>query len=341
MALKVVIAGMGPRGRGWAREVNEHPSFELVGCADPDPNARARGVAEVGVPARRCLASLADALDECAPEVVIVATSIDHHAEPSELALSRGLGVLIEKPFTRDLAEAARLVALGDSNGAPIVVGQNYRYLRAYRATRRLVRKGAIGRIGSVTAHIYNQPSKAPESLAEVGNSVLWEVAIHRIDALAYVLDRQVTGVMARSFSSPGSRLPPEPSLQAMLTLEGDVRAVLTATYESRGHERFERGQEYYQRLTGERGTLHMLQRWVILCRAGRLPRLVRRGRRPVTEEALLLDQMYNAVRHGIEPDSSGRDNLATIAAVAACARSTDEGRWIDPRVLLNEVGGE
>ena len=152
------------------------------------------------------------------------------------------------------VSEPFRLVALGDSNGAPIVVGQNYRYLRAYSATRRLVREGAIGRIGSVTAHIYNQPSKAPASLAGVGNSVLWEVAIHRIDALAYVLDRQITGVMARSFSSPGSELPPGSSLQAMLTLERDVHAVLTATYESRGHERFERGQEFYQRLTGEKG---------------------------------------------------------------------------------------
>jgi predicted dehydrogenase len=139
----------------------------------------------------------------------------------------------------------------------------------------------------------------------------------------------------------PWSSLPEGASMQALLTLGDGIHAAYTASYESSGHERFERGQEYYLRLVGERGTLHVLHRWLILCERGRLPRPVRRGPRQATEESELLDQLQGALSEGAEPDSSGRDNLETMAAVEACGRSSRERRWVDPRELLAEARGE
>jgi predicted dehydrogenase len=57
-----------------------------------------------------------------------------------------------------------------------------------------------------------------------------------------------------------------------------------------------------------------------------------------VTEEQILLDQLQRAMLNGEEPDSSGRDNLQTMAVVEACVRSANEKRWINPQELLNEV---
>ena len=54
--------------------------------------------------------------------------------------------------------------------------------------------------------------------------------------------------------------------MQALLTFDAGTRAVYSATYESSGHEFFERGQEFYARFVGERATLHVLQRWLFLC---------------------------------------------------------------------------
>jgi predicted dehydrogenase len=124
-------------------------------------------------------------------------------------------------------------------------------------------------------------------------------------------------------------------SIQALLAFENGARGTYSATYESSGHQFFERGQEYYERIVGENGTLHMNQRWVFLCPNGKLPRPVRRGRRPTTEEMLLIGQLEQALRTGAEPAASGRDNLRTIAAVEACARSADTRRWVDPRELV------
>jgi predicted dehydrogenase len=125
--------------------------------------------------------------------------------------------------------------------------------------------------------------------------------------------------------------------MQMMLSLEGDTKILYSATYESTGHEFFERGQEFYIRFVGERATLHMFQRWLVLCETGKLPRLVRRGRRKLTEERILLNQLGCAIQTGEEPDSSGRDNLQTIAVMEACIKSASERTWVNPQELLDE----
>jgi predicted dehydrogenase len=122
-----------------------------------------------------------------------------------------------------------------------------------------------------------------------------------------------------------------------MLSFENETRLLYSATYESSGHEFFERGQEFYARFVGERATLHVFQRWLMLCESGRLPRPIRRGPRKVTEERILLRQLERALTRGEASDSSGRDNLQTMAVVEACLRSAAERTWINPQELLDE----
>ena len=65
---------------------------------------------------------------------------------------------MVEKPFTLHLREAVALVSLADRAGVPLLVAQNYRYMRAFRAARRLIHAGALGRIGMVVGHYYRVP---------------------------------------------------------------------------------------------------------------------------------------------------------------------------------------
>jgi predicted dehydrogenase len=334
VALAVTVAGMGGRGRQWVAEIRAHPDFELAACADVSPDALREARAELGIPAKHAHPSLEDALEATRCDAVVVATASDSHVAPCELAISSGLGVLVEKPFAQRLADAVRLVEAADARGVPIVVAQNYRYLRSQRAARRLIRDGALGEIGAAVVNYYNVPAHL-STHARMPHAALWSVGVHHIDALSYVLGRRVTEVTSRSVRMPWSEYPEGVTMQALLTLEGGVSAAYTSSFESAGHELFEGGQEYYERLVGERGTLHVVHRWLVLCERGRRPRFVRRGPRRQTEDAHLLDQLRDAIHHGREPDSSGRDNLATMAVVEACVRSADEGRAYDPRDLL------
>jgi predicted dehydrogenase len=123
-----------------------------------------------------------------------------------------------------------------------------------------------------------------------------------------------------------------------MLELEGGTSGLYSATYESSGHEYFERGQEFYERIVGKDATLHVLHRWLVLCRRRRLPTLLKRGSRPETEESTLLDQLRKAITKGIEPECNARDNLMTMAVLEACVRSSEERRWVSTEELLGEI---
>ena len=336
MAIRIVVAGMGPRGQDWLREIQTAPGFELAGCVDIDP-AALKQAASNGASSKHCFTELSEALDQNNCDAVVVATSPESHLAPCELALARGLAVMVEKPFTLSLREAVKLVSLSEQNSAPLIVAQNYRYMRSFRTARRLISDGALGQVGMVVCQYYRVPHAMSASLRSLTNSVLWGMSIHHLDALRSILNERVTGVLAESFSLPWGQLPRGGSMQMMLSLENETRILYSATYESSGHEFFERGQEFYIRFVGERATLHVFQRWLILCETGKLPRLVRRGRRKQTEERILLDQLERALVSGEHPDSSGRDNLQTMAVAEACIKSAAERTWVNPQELLDE----
>jgi predicted dehydrogenase len=333
VALRIAIAGMGGRGREWAAEVQGSPERELVACADSDERALAAAASSLGVPDPACFPSLADALDAVRCDVAVVATSSDQHVRTAEEALSRGVGTIVEKPFAPSVAAASALVQLAEARGAPLVVGQNLRYTRGQRTAMRLVREGALGRVQMVVCQSYRGPELLPTRV-HLQPIALWEHAVHHLDGLRHTVG-ELSGVMAESFAGTESGHPPGSSLHVMLAFEGGARGLYSATYESSGHEFFEKGQEFYERIVGDRATLHVVRRWLILCPRRRLPRPVRRGPRPITEEAILIGQVERALTRGEEPDASGRDNLGTVAALEACALSAEEGRWVDPRELV------
>jgi predicted dehydrogenase len=335
MAIRIAVVGTGARGRDWIREVKGAPQFELVACVDNDQDALQKAAAQFGVSSAQCFTRLEDALESC--EAVIVATPADCHATACEAALSRKLAVLVEKPFTLHLGDAVRLVSLAEHNNTPFLVAQNYRYLRSFSTVKRLIDQGVLGRVAMVVCHYYRPFHTMAPSLAKLPHNVLWGVSVHHLDALRYVLSTDVTGVMADSFTAPWGKLPRGASLQLMLSMANQTRVSYSATYESTGHTLFEGGQEFYARFIGERATLHVFQRWLILWENGRFPRPVRRGPRKRTEERVLLDQLESAMLQGQEPDVSARDNLQTVAVLEACVRSGDEGRPINPQELLGE----
>jgi predicted dehydrogenase len=338
MAIRVIVAGMGERGREWVREIRAEPPYSLAACVDPDERALRESATTLSLKPEDCFLRLEDALERVAADAVVVATSADCHGETCEAALLRGRAVLVEKPFTTNLNEAVVLVRLAEEKALPLLVAQNYRYMRSFRAVRRLVSDGTLGPVGMVTCQYFRVPHQMVASLRRLRHSVLWGMGVHHLDALRYVLNQKVTNVFADGFTLPWGELPHGASTRVMMELEEGTRALYSATYESSGHEFFERGQEFYARFTGERATLHVFQRWLVLCERGRWPRIIRRGRREVSEERLLLRQLGRALATAAEVESSGRDNLQTMAVIEACLRSETEGRWVSPQELLDEA---
>ena len=337
MAIRLVVLGLGRRGHEWVRVLRATPGFELVGTVEPDPGRRRAAAAALGLPDGLCHDRLDAAIEAGAPQAAIVATSIDSHVEPCRDALARGLGVLVEKPFALCLRDARGLVAEAEARRLPLMVGQNYRHMRMPRTLRRLFASGQLGRVGMVVVQAYRSQKETAPALATLPNSILWEIAVHHLDTLRHALGRPAVRVLAQRFTLPWSDAPPGASIQLLLEFEDGVRASFTASYDVRGQEFFERGQEFYLRAVSDRGTLHVFHRWLVWCERGRLPRFLRRGPRPEVEEMTLLRQLGHALTDGTEPESSGRDNLQTMALLEAAVRSAAEERWINPQDLFDE----
>jgi predicted dehydrogenase len=220
---------MGPRGQDWLREIQTASGYEIVACVDSDRAVLNQISARVLAP-DKCFTELSAALDHNKADAVIVATSPDSHVGPCELALTRGLAVLVEKPFTLRLFEAVKLVTLAEQKEVPLLVAQNYRYMRSFRTVRRLVSEGALGPVGLVVCQYYRVPHPMADSLAQLTDSVLWGAGIHHLDALRYILNKRVTRVLAESFTTPWGTLPHGGSMQLLLSFEDETRALYSAT---------------------------------------------------------------------------------------------------------------
>src|SRR2546423_7840848 len=168
MAIRIAVVGMGARGLDWVREVRAAPAFELVACVDIDPGALQKASAQFGISSTQCFTELEKALDVSRCQAVIVATPADCHATACEAALSREVAVLVEKPFTLHLSDAVRLVSLAENNSTPLLVAQNYRYLRSFRTTRRLIDEDVLGRVSMVVCHYYRPFHTMADSLAKL-----------------------------------------------------------------------------------------------------------------------------------------------------------------------------
>ena len=339
MAIKVAIVGLGPRGHDWIKEVRSTKGFELGVVVDVNETVLARTSETYKIAKASCYDNLEEALlrnQDCA--AVLVTTPATQHFNDCRTALSHSKAVFVEKPFTTSLAEANELVSVADKKGIPLMVAQNFRYLRVNRAVRQVVEEGKLGRIGMVVAQYYRGAHHMSPALKEATQNVLWGVGVHHLDAMRYVLESEVNNVMFDDFTQQWTNLPKGASLRAMLSFENGVQALYTATYESVGHDFFERGQEFYARYMGELATLHVFQRWLLFCQKGKLPRVIRRGKRITTEEQVLLSQFERAITLGEQTGTTGRDNLQTMAVLEACLRSLADKKWINPQELLHEL---
>lgn len=337
MALRIVVIGLGPRGREWVRVVRGHPGHDVVAGVDPDPAAAAAARAEGPLAVH---ASLADALAAGDADAAIVATAPHRHREDALAAIATGLHVLVEKPFALSLRDACSAVDAARASGRTLIVGQNYRTMRAWRTVRRIVEDGRLGRLHHVELRYSRDAHVVNDGLRRLSSVALWETGVHYLDLLRIIAGGPCVSVHARIADVPWVSDLAGTSFDASLAFASGVRATCSVKYGSGGHHFFERGQETYARLMGECGTLHVLQRWLLWCPRDGWPRIVGRGRRAHSEEAGLLDQMQEAIATGRPADCSGEDNLQTIAMVEACERSARTGQAVDPTTLLESREG-
>jgi predicted dehydrogenase len=327
--LRVLQVGVGAHGRNWARHVIPNiPEVELVGYVDTDPAALELLCEEAGVAHERCHQSFADAVAATEPEAVLVTTSLPGHVPVVGSALGAGLHVLVEKPFAPNLAEAQELVDMAAYRGLTLMVSQNYRFFPAPRALAAFVRGGSLGELFEVSID-FRRWSPAPNGRRRhhfEAQPLLVDMSIHHFDLLRLVLDSEPVRVYCEA-SNPAWTPFSGPSVAtAAIAFEGGAFVSYRGSWITAGpvtpwagewRLEFERGEVVW---TG-RDDDPRLDRVLVRPRGGRVRGLALRPQAR-TGPAGTLTEFADAVRSGREPETSGRDNLGTIALMDAAVDS-------------------
>jgi predicted dehydrogenase len=122
------IIGCGMMGQEHLRNIALLGDAEVVAIFEPDPGMRA--LAAGYAPAARMVGSVAEVLAEPAVNCLLVASPNHWHMRQlAEIAATRPLPVLCEKPLFTDPADTAALAALQAGFPAPIWVAMEYRYM--------------------------------------------------------------------------------------------------------------------------------------------------------------------------------------------------------------------
>ncbi len=334
--MRLLQVGMGDWGRFWVRRaLPQLPEIGLAGCVDPDPRALAVAQEQLGISAERCFTSLEDGLAATSPDVVLVVTTLAAHVPAATAALRAGTHVLVEKPFAPTLAEARALVDLAAACGRSLMVSQNYRFFPAVRAVVDLVRSGELGQLHEVEID-FRHRSTAREPGIRTGHRLLaqpllMDMSIHHFDLLRLIVGRDATWVSCHAWNPPWSGFYGPPTAVAAIRF-GELMVSYRGSWLSWGPDTAWAGE---WRMTFERGEVWWTSREL----AGREDgeRVVVRGRGgseerlalpvlPLVDQAGSLAELLDAVRTGREPESSGRENLGTLALALAAVESAERG---------------
>ena len=332
-ALTLIQVGVGLWGRSWAELVTRARGFRLVAVVEAGSDARTWAAQTLGTPV---FPRLEDALDNVSAEAVLLVSPPATHRALAETALSAGRHVIVEKPLAPSLEDANAIVSAARTHERIAMVGQNYRFRRQPRALATLVRDGSLGDLQGLRIECRRDLRAAWISPRDwrgrMPHPYLLDMAVHHVDLVRSVTGCEVVEVDARSWRVAGSPFDHDPTVEAILTLEGGTPVAYYGTWaEAMGRETSWNGDWELVGSDGRAawtgGVREALRGTVVLDRYGAFPKRPQLPTLPALDRLGVLHEARRAIQAGEEPECSAADNLRTLATILALARSTEERR--------------
>jgi predicted dehydrogenase len=142
-------------------------------------------------------------------DAVVVATPVSSHFELGMAALKANKHVLIEKPLAANSEQATQLIEEAQARQRVLMVDHTFVYTGAVRKIRELITQNALGEI------YYYDAVRINLGLFQHDVNVIWDLAIHDLSIMDYVLPTKATAVSATGIS----HIPGQPENVAYITL--------------------------------------------------------------------------------------------------------------------------
>ena len=160
-------------------------------------------------PGVRTTTSPAELIADPQVDAVVIATPVEHHFDLAMSALRAGKHVLVEKPMASTSSQASRLIDEAAARTRVLMVGHTFVYTGAVRRIRELSFSGDLGDI------YYYDSVRINLGLFQHDVNVLWDLAVHDLAIMDYVLQQRPVSVSATGLA----HVPGKPENIAYMTM--------------------------------------------------------------------------------------------------------------------------
>jgi len=233
--LRVSLIGAGGMGAGHYSVIQSDPRAELVVACDTNA-AVLEPIAATGVPTTT---DWREALTVGEVDAAIIILPHNLYPEVVNTALGRGIHVLKEKPFARDLDDARLMVAAAQQSEAVLMVAGQGKYSLGYQRAKQVVDSGCLGNVFLSRAIItyrwggaINNDWRWRGDRAQSGGTAIIDSGWHIIDLLTWLKGALPETVYCTT--GKGNAFPGEYDVddRALLTLEyadGSIAGVVAS----------------------------------------------------------------------------------------------------------------
>ncbi|MBB5117613.1 dehydrogenase [Streptomyces eurocidicus] len=225
---RVGLLGAGRIGARHAAALTGTAGVAEVVVADADPDRAAAVARETGARAARTV----DEVFTAGVDAVVVATPTATHAGLVGRAARAGLPAFCEKPLAPDLAGTEAALRAAEAAGTLLQIGFQRRFDAGFRAARRALRSGALGRVHTIRCVTSDAAPPDAGFLARSGG-LIHDCMIHDFDAVRWLTGREVVEVYARGSDAGGPLYREAGDVDtacALLTLDDGTLVTVTAT---------------------------------------------------------------------------------------------------------------
>jgi predicted dehydrogenase len=205
--LKLGVIGYGYWGPNLVRNFMEAPGSTVVAVCDLRPERLSQ--LKIRYPSIKTCATPQQLFDDATIEAIAIVTPVSSHFELALAALHAGKHVLVEKPLAANSEQALQLISEAAARKRILMVDHTFVYTGAVRKIRELITENRLGEI------YYYDAVRVNLGLFQHDVNVIWDLAIHDLSIMDYVLPSRAVAVSATGISN----LPGQPENVAYITL--------------------------------------------------------------------------------------------------------------------------
>src|SRR5688572_3981909 len=205
--IRIGVIGYGYWGPNLVRNFSEQVEATVTVVCDQRADRLAH--AQRRYPGIRVTTDPADLIADPAVDAVAIATPVALHFELAMAALRAGKHVLVEKPMASTSDQAQQLIDEAARRRLVLMVDHTFVYTGAVQKMRELVINGELGDLN------YYDSVRINLGLFQHDVDVLWDLAVHDLSIMDFVLPQQPVAVSATGLA----HVPGRPANIAYMTM--------------------------------------------------------------------------------------------------------------------------